>query len=123
MGDRHNVGIRTDGHVLFIYAHNGFDSPAGYDAGFLKNVATALKTAKPRWNDDAYGTRIVTTALLDGTANSALGYGITIDGLSDNEHKVPVIDWETQRVYLTEDGKKATTIVSWTFDEFVNKYA
>jgi hypothetical protein len=123
MGDRHNVGIRTDGHVLFIYAHNGFDSPAGYDAGFLKNVATALNSAKPRWNDDAYGTRIVTSRLLNGAADSVLGYGISIDTVHDNEHKIPVIDWETQRVYLTEDGRKATTIVSWTFDEFVQKYA
>jgi hypothetical protein len=122
MGDRHNVGIRTDGHVLFIYSHWGFDSPKS-GGGFLENVATALNSAKPRWNDPAYGTRIVTASLLDGTAGSALGYGITIDCLSDNEHKIPVIDWETQRVYLTEDGKKATTVVSWTFDEFVQKYA
>jgi len=123
MGDRANFGLRqTDGNTIFVYGHW-----AGY--GMLAQFAKALEYARNvgRLDDPAYGTRIVISQLVGEDWNGDLGWGITVNYLADNEHKVPVYDFATREVTLYDFDWKAgvltDSIVSFTREEFINKYA
>lgn len=66
----------------------------------MATLAHALATARPRWDDPAYATRICISQIVGADWDSETGYGITIDSLCDNEHSVPVVNWNDQNVSL-----------------------
>jgi hypothetical protein len=116
MGDRANFGFRqSNENVVFLYGHW-----AGHR--MLENLADAVEHARPRWNDESYATRIAISRLVGEEWTSETGWGITVNELADNEHKVPVIDWENNKFILMEEDLQ-TEVFSLSLDSFVNKYS
>ena len=116
MGDRANFGFKdSKGDTVFLYGHW-----AGHR--MLENLADAVEHARPRWNDESYATRIAISRLVNEEWTSETGWGITVNELADNEHKVPVIDWSNKTFTLMEEDLK-TEVFSLTLDKFVDKYS
>ena len=116
MGDRANFGFRDRKQdVVFLYGHW-----AGHN--MLQNLADAVEHARPRWNDETYATRICISRMVGEDWAQETGWGISVNQLADNEHKVPVIDWSNKTFTLYEEDLE-TVVFSLTIDEFVNKYS
>lgn len=116
MGDRANFGFRDrKGDTVYLYGHW-----AGYN--MLANLAGAVQTARPRWTDESYATRICISQLIGNDWNHETGWGITVNELADNEHKIPVIDWSKQTFTLLEEDLQ-TVVFSTDLTTFVNKYS
>ena len=116
MGDRANFGFKdSKGDTVFLYGHW-----AGHR--MLENLAEAVQHARPRWSDESYATRIAISRLVNEEWTSETGWGITVNELADNEHKVPVIDWANNTFTLMEEDLK-TEVFSLTLDKFVSKYS
>jgi hypothetical protein len=95
MGDRANFGFKQGDCTLYLYAHWG-----GYQ--MMDRLANALYVVlkEGRQNDPAYATRIAVSQIIGDEWNQGLGYGLTINYLADNEHSVPVVDFEGGTVTL-----------------------
>jgi hypothetical protein len=116
MGDRANFGFRdSKENIVFLYGHW-----AGHR--MLENLADAVQIAHPRWNDEAYATRITISQMIGDEWGSETGWGITVNQLADNEHKVPIIDWKNKTFTLMEEDLQ-TVVFSTTLDAFVAKYS
>ena len=115
MGDRANFGFRdSKENIIFVYGHW-----AGYR--MLENLADAVSAAEPRWTDEAYATRIAISHLIKDEWASETGWGIYVNQLGDNEHKVPIIDWKNKTFTLMEEDLK-TVVFSTSLEAFVKKY-
>jgi hypothetical protein len=115
MGDRANFGFRdSKENIVFLYGHW-----AGHR--MLENLADAVQIAHPRWNDEAYATRITISQMIGDEWASETGWGISVNQLADNEHKVPIIDWKNKTFTLMEEDLQ-TVVFSTTLDAFVAKY-
>jgi hypothetical protein len=115
MGDRANFGFKMDkDNTLYLYAHWG-----GY--GMMGTLANALDTARPRWNDPAYATRICVSQIVGEEWDDELGYGLTLNHLADNEHSVPVVDFDKWTVTLY-DSSLSTVKFTMGLDAFVKHF-
>jgi hypothetical protein len=116
MGDRANFGFKDrKGDTVFLYGHW-----AGHR--MLENLADAVQAAEPRWTDEGYATRIAISKLINDEWPSQTGWGIYINHIADNEHKVPVIDWANQTFTLFEEDL-TTEVFSLSLEKFVAKYS
>ena len=116
MGDRANFGFKLDNdNVVYLYGHW-----AGYN--MLNQLSMAVDKARPRWSDDAYATRIALSQLINTDWEAETGWGIYVNQIGDNEHKVPVIDWEENTFTLYEEDL-STVVFSTDIDSFVAKYS
>ena len=116
MGDRANFGFRqSNGETIVLYGHW-----AGHD--MLGNLAEAVEAARSRWTDESYATRIAISHLINDEWKSETGWGIYINQLGDNEHKVPIINWASKTFTLMEEDL-TTEVFSSSLDVFVNKYS
>lgn len=123
LGNRANFGLRhTNRNTLFVYSHWG-------GKGMLNTFAYALSRMEQsgRSDDEAYGTRIVVENLLSRATSPYLGWGITMNSMSDNEHKVPVYDFETKTVSLYPFTFGSTfhdpdPIFTMELGDFIQKY-
>ena len=116
MGDRANFGFKDrKGNTVFLYGHW-----AGHR--MLENLANAVEVARPRWTDESYATRIAISNLVGDEWKSETGWGITVNQLADNEHKVPIIDWNNQTFTLMEEDLK-TVVFTMDLNNFVAKYS
>ena len=116
MGDRANFGFRdSKENIIFVYGHW-----AGYR--MLENLADAVSAAEPRWSDESYATRIAISHLIKDEWASETGWGIYVNELGDNEHKVPIIDWKNKTFTLMEEDLK-TMVFSTSLEAFVKKYS
>lgn len=129
MGDRANFGFRqSNGETIVLYGHW-----AGFD--MLSNLAEAVLAAKPRWYDESYATRICISQLVGEQWNQETGWGLSVNSILDNQHKIPLIDWSTQTFSLHEEapwsesteykvrGMLDEPIFTLTLEEFTQKYA
>jgi hypothetical protein len=123
MGDRANFGIRqSDGNTIFVYGHWAGE-------GMLARFANALDYTQNvgRIDDPAYGTRIIISQLIGEAWSGNLGWGITVNYLADNEHKVPVFDFADRTVTLYDfdwtAGVLTDKIVTFLLNDFIRKYA
>jgi hypothetical protein len=125
MGDRANFGFRADSEspVVVLYAHWG-----GYQ--MMANLAHAIETARPRWTDEGYATRIAISQLIGEEWNQEYSYGIYVNEIGDNEHSVPVVNWKDQEVSLYEasfitrpDFDNDTPKFTMGFESFIKKFA
>lgn len=117
MGNRVNFGFRAGGNTVFLYEH--WNSGAIFAP--LAN-ALAFVRAAGRLGDPAYATRVCISQLIGNGWGSDTGFGITVNKLDDNEHRVPVVDWDNQVVVLCEyDG--FTPIFQVGIENFITKYA
>jgi hypothetical protein len=81
-----------------------------------------VQAAEPRWQDESYATRIAISKLIGEDWAQTTGWGIYINQLGDNEHKVPVIDWSSQTFTLYEEDL-STVVFSLSLAAFVDKYS
>ena len=127
MCDRANFGFKqSNDETIVLYGHW-----AGHD--MLGNLASAVETARPRWTDESYATRIVISNLVGDNWHELTGWGLTVNNILDNEHKIPVIDWRTQTFSLHEEaswdentkvrGMQDEPMFTMTLDSFINKYS
>ena len=129
MGDRANFGFRqADGNTIVLYGHW-----AGYE--MLAKLAHAVSAAETRWDDESYATRIAVSQLVGSEWNETTGWGLSINTIMDNEHKVPIIDWSTRTFSLHEEapwsesteykikGIQDEPIFTMTFQSFIDKYS
>jgi hypothetical protein len=116
MGDRANFGFRDSKEdIIFLYGHW-----AGHN--MLANLANAVESARPRWEDPTYATRIAISRLVGEEWKNETGWGLTVNELADNEHKVPIIDWRNQTFTLMEEDLQ-TVVFSLSLDDFCTKYS
>ena len=116
MGDRANFGFRdSKENIVFLYGHW-----AGHH--MLENLANAVEAARPRWGDESYATRICVSQLINEEWASETGWGIYVNQIGDNEHKIPVIDWKNRTFTLFEHDLH-TPVFSQSLDAFVKKYS
>jgi hypothetical protein len=122
MGDRANFGLRqTDGNTIFVYGHWAGEN-------MLARFANALDACGARApHDEAYANRIIISQLVGEDWKGTLGWGVSINYMPDNEHKVPVYDFATDTVTLHDYNWNpaviSDSIVSFTREEFINKYS
>jgi len=126
MGDRANFGFRADSEspVVVLYAHWG-----GYQ--MMSNLAHAIETARSRWTDEGYATRICISQLIGEQWNQELSYGIYVNQIGDNEHSVPVVNWGDQTVSLYEADWNTVRVefdyaipkFTMGLDAFIKKFA
>ena len=115
MGDRANFGFKqNNGDTLYLYGHW-----AGYD--MLNNLAHAVLAAESRWSDPSYATRIAISNLIGGEWKQITGWGLSINRIDDNEHKIPVINWEAKTMTLMEEDL-TTEVFTMGISEFCHKY-
>lgn len=122
MGDRANFGFKTGENTVFLYGHW-----AGHE--MLAKMARALKRIKNagREDDPSYATRIGISEIVGEDWQNDLSWGITVNTIDDNEHKIPVFDIDHQTVSLNDvqwnDGKVTLNpIVHFPVDTFIEKY-
>jgi hypothetical protein len=71
----------------------------------LANLAEAVAKAQGRWSDPSYATRVVISQMIGDSWGFETGWGLHVNEIGDNEHKIPVIDWAQQTFSLhTEDS-------------------
>jgi hypothetical protein len=129
MGDRANFGFRqSNGETIVLYGHW-----AGHD--MLAKLAEAVEAARPRWTDESYATRICVSHLVGEENTSTTGWGLSVNQILDNEHKIPLIDWSTGTFSLHEEapwsesteykvrGMQDEAMFSMTLDSFVSKHS
>ena len=128
MGDRANFGfVQSNGETIVLYGHW-----AGYN--MLGKLADAVIKARPRWNDESYATRIVISQLIGDQWNMETGWGLSVNQLQDNEHKIAIVDFKQQTFSLHEEdernnldnkinGMKNDAIFTMDLSVFCDKYA
>lgn len=122
MGDRSVVGFRAthNSPTLYLYSHWG-------GRGLYFQLADALVTARPRWNDPAYATRICVSQIIGDDWARETGYGLSIDtyGMPDDGGPM-VVTWEdhtvTQYGTLDRPGRHMD-LGRRTFAGFIDLYA
>lgn len=125
MGDRANFGFKDrNSNVTILYGHW-----AGFE--MLHNFSVALERARPRWNDEGYATRIAISTLIGEDWTNQTGWGLYINEIADNEHKIPIVDWLSGTVSLHEEaswdetnkirGVKDEPIFTMDIEAFIRK--
>ena len=128
MGDRANFGFRqSDENIIFLYGHW-----AGHN--MLAQLANAVQAAEPRWQDESYATRIAISNLIGDQWNMETGWGLYVNEIGDNEHKIAIVDFNQQTFSLHEEaprndldnkvnGMSNQAIFTMDLSNFVEKYA
>ena len=128
MGDRANfVFVQDNGETIVLYGHW-----AGYN--MMEHLADAVACAQPRWQDTSYATRIAISQMIADAWNSETGWGLSVNEISDNEHRIPVINWKDRTFSLHEEdshsnqlnkvrGMKNDAIFTMDLSAFVEKYS
>jgi len=127
VGDRANfVFVQPGGDTIVLYGHW-----AGHN--MLANLAEAVAKAQPRWSDPSYATRIAISQMIGDSWGFETGWGLQVNQISDNEHKIAVIDWEQTTFSLHEEdsfynqankvrGMKNEPLFVMDLRAFVEKY-
>ena len=127
MGDRANfVFVQPSGETIVLYGHW-----AGHN--MLEHLGEAVAKAQPRWNDPSYATRIAISQMIGDGWGMETGWGLQVNEISDNEHKIPVINWLDQTMSLHEEdshfnesnkvrGMKNEALFTIDLRTFVEKY-
>ncbi len=128
MGDRANFGfVQPNGNTIVLYGHW-----AGHN--MLAQLAEAVFKARPRWSDPAYATRITISQMINNDWNSETGWGLHVNEIGDNEHKIAIVDFDQQTFSLHEEvsridkdnkvsGMSNTPLFTMDLSNFVEKYA
>lgn len=100
MGDRANFGFASNGSAIVLYGHWAGE-------GMMNTLAEALEHSQNRWGDDGYATRMAVSYIVEtaGATMAETGYGLYVNTIADNEHSVPVVDWDEKTVSLYPMGE------------------
>ena len=94
MGDRANFGfVQPNGNTIVLYGHWAGNQMFG-------KLADAVIKARPRWNDPSYATRIAISQIVADQWNEETGWGLHVNEIGDNEHKIAIVDWAQQTFSL-----------------------
>ena len=125
MGDRANfVFVQDNGETIVLYGHW-----AGYN--MLEKLGDAVAKAQPRWSDSSYATCIAVSQMVNEFWDSETGWGLHVNEIGDNEHKIPVVNWKDRTFSLhNEDwsagnkvkGMANQPIFTMDLSAFVEKY-
>jgi hypothetical protein len=129
MGDRANVAIiqhpylpyakTTDDTIpraIWVYLHwGGYNLPS--------TLRDAIEAARPRWDDESYGTHILIDQLTKGERDEETGCGISLT-IGDNEYDVLVVDLDAQVVRVVPQGPASAGALAesdrtFTFTEYL----
>ena len=128
MGDRANfVFVQPNGESIVLYGHW-----AGHN--MLANLAEAAIKAQNRWSDPSYATRITISQMIGEGWAMETGWGLAVNEILDNEHKIAVIDFQQQTFSLHEEdsysnesnkvrGMKNEAIFTQDLANFCEKYS
>jgi hypothetical protein len=128
MGDRANfVFVQDSGETIVLYGHW-----AGYN--MLANLAEAVAKAEPRWTDSGYATRIAISHMVGEGWGMETGWGLYVNEIADNEHKIPVVNFKDRTFSLHEEapyadksnkvrGMKNEAMFTQELANFVEKYS
>jgi hypothetical protein len=127
MGNRVNFGFRqSNGETIVLYGHWAGDQ-------MLAKLAAAVDKARPRWEDESYATRICISQLIGEDWDSETGWGLHVNEIGDNEHKIPIINWSANLFSLHDiaphrdlamiQGVSTDPLFTMALDTFVVKYA
>ncbi len=128
MGDRANfVFVQPSGDTIVLYGHW-----AGHN--MLENLAEAVAAAQGRWQDPSYATRIAISQMIGDGWGMETGWGLQVNEISDNEHKIPVVNWQEctfslhqEDSYFNEENKvrgmSNQAIFTMDLRDFVEKYS
>jgi hypothetical protein len=128
MGDRANFGfVQPNGNTIVLYGHW-----AGHN--MLAQLAEAVFKARPRWSDPSYATRITISQMINNDWGSETGWGLHVNEIGDNEHKIAIVDFNQQTFSLHEEaprndldnkvsGMSNKAIFTMDLSNFVEKYA
>ena len=128
MGDRANfVFVQPNGESIVLYGHW-----AGHN--MLANLAEAVAKAQPRWSDPSYATRISISQMIGESWGMETGWGLSVNEILDNEHKIPVVDFTQRTFSLHEEdsyhnqdnkvrGMKNEAIFTQDLATFCEKYS
>ena len=101
MGDRANfVFVQPNGETIVLYGHW-----AGH--GMLERLGEAVAAAQSRWADPSYATRIAVSQIIRDEWNTETGFGLYVNEIGDNEHRIAVVDFAQQTFSLHEDDNWA----------------
>jgi hypothetical protein len=100
----------------------------------LARLAEAVFKARPRWNDPSYATRITISQMVADDWNSETGWGLHVNEIGDNEHKIAIVDFNQQTFSLHEEaprndldnkvnGMSNEALFTMDLSNFVEKYA
>lgn len=111
MGARINYVFKDSeqGPMVALYSHWG-------ETEWQRDLAMALQHSKPRWQDSAYGTRMIISYLMQDSILEETGFGIyaiSNDGSLDLGDLTVLVDFTTNTV---------TDRISVPFDKFMNAY-
>jgi len=127
MGDRANFGfVQPNGNTIVLYGHW-----AGYQ--MLANLAEAVAKAQPRWSDPSYATRITISQMIGDGWSMENGWGLHVNEIGDNEHKIAIVDFNQMTFSLHEEdshynlnnkvrGMKNEALFTMDLRAFVEKY-
>jgi len=127
VGDRANFAfVQPNGNTIVLYGHW-----AGHN--MLQNLAEAVAKAQGRWSDPSYATRIAVSQMIGDGWGFETGWGLLVNEIGDNEHKIPVIDWQQMTFSLHEEdsffnednkvrGMKNNALFTQDLRTFVEKY-
>jgi len=127
MGDRANFGfVQPNGNTIVLYGHW-----AGHN--MLAQLAEAVFKARPRWSDPSYATRITISQMINNDWNSETGWGLHVNEIGDNEHKIAIVDFNQMTFSLHEEdshynlnnkvrGMKNEALFTMDLRAFVEKY-
>lgn len=109
MGARINYIFKDGSGVsTVLYSHWGQDS-------WETDIAAALQHAKPRWEDSAYGTRMMISYLIQDSIFGETGFGIY--AVAENAY-----DLGDQAVIVDFTDKTITDNVPVEWDKFILAY-
>lgn len=96
MGNRANFIVKQkSGDFLCVYGHWAGEGMFAQLANAIGRVILA-----GRQHDESYANRIFISELVGNDWMSDLGWGVSINSLPDNEHHIPVVDFNGGTVAL-----------------------
>jgi hypothetical protein len=96
----------------------------------MSTLATAIAKARSRWTDESYATRICISQIIGDQWDQEYSWGISTS-FGDNEHSVPIVDWQAQAVALYEadwnttntDFLNSTPKFAMGLEAFISKFS
>jgi hypothetical protein len=79
MGDRRMAEVKTRNGSLYVYTHWSGSS-------FPEIAEAAIMAARPRWDDEAYATRIIVDQLTKGGRDQETGFGLMLEASHEDEY-------------------------------------
>ena len=108
MGARTVYTFETEpGAAVYLYSHSG-----GEDK--LTDLANAIHTAKPRWQDESYCLRIMVSNLIGDSWDSETGFGLWTENHFEEHYQPTQINVRRMSVTLNSQV--------FTFQQFVSEF-